>query len=99
METLPGGKEHLIIRESPLGDHPTDNTDEYVVPVDHFFMVGDNRNHSNDSRYSLGPVHKDYLIGQAKIILFSIERGILDLWKVWEWPEIIRLRRFLSLIR
>lgn len=99
METLPGGKEHLIIRESPEGDHPTDNTGEYIVPEDHFFMVGDNRNHSNDSRYSLGPLHKDYLIGAAKLILFSIDSGILDLWKIWEWATIVRLKRFLSFIR
>jgi signal peptidase I len=99
LETLPNGVEHKIIRESEEGVALGDNTEEYVVPADHFFMVGDNRNHSNDSRYRLGPVHKDYLIGQAKIILFSIDSGILDLWKIWEWPEIVRLRRFVSVIR
>ena len=98
LETLPNGVEHKIIRESEEGMAPGDNTDEYVVPADHFFMIGDNRNHSNDSRYRLGPVHKDYLIGQAKLILFSIDSGILDLWKIWEWPDIVRLRRFVSVI-
>lgn len=99
IETLPNGVEHQIIRESSEGMALGDNTEEYVVPEDHFFMVGDNRNHSNDSRYRLGPVHKDYLIGQAKVILFSIDSGILDLWKVWDWPSIVRLPRFLSVIR
>ena len=98
IETLPNGVEHKVIRESEEGMASGDNTDEYIVPADHFFMVGDNRNHSNDSRYRLGPVHKDYLIGQAKIILFSIDSGILDLWKIWEWPEIVRLKRFISVI-
>ena len=98
-ETLPGGVTHLILRESPEGVHPTDNTDEYRVPPDHFFMVGDNRNHSNDSRYELGYLHKDYLIGSPQMVLMSIETGILDLWKIWAWPEIVRLKRFFSLIR
>lgn len=98
METLPNGVEHKIIRESEEGMAPGDNGEEYVVPEDHFFMVGDNRNHSNDSRYRLGAVHKDYIVGQAKLILFSIDSGILDLWKIWEWPDIVRLRRFLSVI-
>lgn len=99
METLPNGLEHKVLRESEEGQAPGDNTEEYVVPADHFFMVGDNRNQSSDSRYRLGPVHKDYLIGQAKIILFSFDSGILDLWKIWEWPEIVRLKRFMSVIR
>lgn len=98
IETLPNGLDHKIIRESEEGVAPGDNTDEYIVPDDHFFMVGDNRNHSSDSRYRLGPVHKDYIVGQAKLILFSIDSGILDLWKIWEWPDIVRLRRFLSVI-
>jgi signal peptidase I len=99
IETLPNGVEHTLIRESQEGILPSDNTREYRVPKDHFFMVGDNRNHSNDSRYDyLGPVHKDYLIGQAKVVLFSIDSGILDLWKIWEWPEIVRLKRFFSRI-
>lgn len=98
LETLPNGVEHKIIRESEEGMAPGDNTEEYVVPEDHFFMVGDNRNHSNDSRYRLGAIHKDYIVGQAKLILFSIDSGILDLWKIWEWPDIVRLRRFLSVI-
>ena len=98
LETLPNGVEHKIIRESEEGMAPGDNTEEYIVPADHFFMIGDNRNHSNDSRYKLGPVHKDYLIGQAKMILFSIDSGILDLWKILKWPDIVRLRRFLSVI-
>lgn len=98
VETLPNGIEHKIIRHSDEGDAFGDNTEEYIVPPDHFFMVGDNRNESSDSRSRLGPVHKDYLIGQAKLILFSINSGILDLWKIWEWPEIVRLRRFISVI-
>lgn len=99
LESLPGGVDHLILRESPEGTHPTDNTEEYLVPPDHFFMVGDNRNHSNDSRYDLGYLHKDYLIGSPQMILLSVDTGILDLWKIWDWPDIVRLRRFFSLIR
>ncbi|TXH38345.1 MAG: signal peptidase I [Rhodospirillaceae bacterium] len=49
IETLPGGVSHRIIESS--GDSGSlDNTPIYVVPADHYFMMGDNRDGSNDSR-------------------------------------------------
>jgi len=49
LETLPGGVTHRII-ESQGDEGGFDNTPVYVVPADHYFMMGDNRDGSNDSR-------------------------------------------------
>ncbi len=63
-ETLPGGKTHNILSVSDT--IPLDNTPPYTVPEHHYFMMGDNRDHSMDSRV-FGAVHEDYFIGIASI--------------------------------
>lgn len=72
VERLPNGREYRIV-ESMSAEWPADNTAEYVVPAGHYFMLGDNRDHSQDSRFldSVGYVSKDNLVGRAEIIVFS----------------------------
>ncbi len=94
IEILPNGVAHKILREDLDGEQRGDNTPEYDVPADHLFLMGDNRNHSADSRSDLGPVHKDYLIAQPKYILFSLDSSIFDLVRVWDWGTVIRGSRF-----
>ena len=69
-----------------LKNFPLKNTDIFVVPDDHYFFLGDNRDCSKDSRYlsSVGYVHKDNLVGKAQFIFFSsdtINRSIFNFWK------------------
>jgi signal peptidase I len=54
LETLPGGVTHRIIESQGDSSSPADNTPVYVVPADHYFMMGDNRDGSNDSRTVIG---------------------------------------------
>ena len=68
-ETLPGGNVHRIYER---GDNRSlDDTPLIIVPEDHFFMMGDNRDSSADSRTSMGPVRKAYLVGRAEFTTFS----------------------------
>jgi signal peptidase I len=98
-ETLPNGVAHAIIeREGDRGFW--DNTEVYTVPSGHFFMMGDNRDNSTDSRdlASVGFVPFENLVGRAEIIFFSIDEGAAA-WAVWEWPWTVRWERMFRPIR
>ena len=96
-ETLPGGVSHTILRETDEGYQ--NNTPEFVVPAGHYFMMGDNRDNSQDSRYldAVGYVPAENLIGKAQVIFFSIEEGATP-WAFWTWPWEIRWSRLANLI-
>lgn len=76
-ETLPGGVTHITLDQTPDGN--LDNTPEFVVPEGHYFMMGDNRDDSADSRYvapdgtvTVGFVPFENFIGRADVIAFSL---------------------------
>ena len=96
-ETLPNGKQHPILEASDEGTY--DNTEEFTVPEDHFFMMGDNRDNSLDSRsLKVGFVPKNNLVGRAKFLFFSHDDSAAW-WQVWKWPMAVRWSRLFSGIK
>jgi signal peptidase I len=97
VETLPGGFRHSIWERSD--NHlPGDNTRVHVVPLDHFFAMGDNRDNSADSRFpEVGPVPAENLIGRAEFVFFSHNTSA-KWWQVWRWPAAIRWGRIFQSI-
>jgi len=95
LETLPGGKVHRIYKEGNNG--PLDNTVVYVVPPHNYFMMGDNRDNSLDSRVpsAVGYVPEENLVGRAEFIFFSLDDGT-HFWELWRWPFDIRIGRLLQ---
>ncbi len=91
-ETLPGGVKHAIYEESDYG--PLDNTPLYTIPEKHFFMMGDNRDHSQDSRvtHAVGAVPFENFVGRADRLFFSTN-GTAALMEVWKWPWTVRYDR------
>jgi signal peptidase I len=92
-ETLPGGKSYVTIDKQT--DGPLDNTPVFVVPQGHYFMMGDNRDNSDDSRAEVGYVPAENLEGKAEFRFFSID-GSAPVWEIWRWPLEIRYSRILT---
>ncbi|TPW32001.1 signal peptidase I [Pararhizobium mangrovi] len=92
-ETLPNGKSYDTLDLTP--NSPGDNTRVFHVPKGHYFMMGDNRDNSLDSRFDVGYVPFKNLVGRANIIFFSI-RGDVSPLEFWKWPTDLRLDRIFS---
>ncbi len=100
VETLPGGRSFTINDFGP--GFPLDNTEVFTVPDGYYFMMGDNRDNSVDSREhpergGVGLVPAENLIGKAQIILFSWSPGA-SLWDPVSWFTKLRPSRFFTVL-
>ena len=77
-----------------------DNTQVYNLPPGKYFMMGDNRDNSTDSRVlsQVGYVPFENIVGRAQIIFFSIGDGE-PAWHVWSWPWSVRWSRLFTIVR
>jgi len=96
-ETLPNGISYVTVYR----DNDTMlNTDKFVVPYNHYFFMGDNRDCSKDSRFlsSVGYVNFNNFVGKAQIIFFSNDINNGSFFEFWKWNKSIRFSRLFNKI-
>lgn len=105
-ETLENDVSYIV--QECAGDRGRlDHVGVYFIPNDCFFMMGDNRDQSQDSRATsqvgskgicgnTGAVHKDDIVGRAERLFFSVDGAKAQFWQIWKWPFAIRYGRLLD---
>jgi len=95
-ETLDNGVSYDTLDQSPTSRG--DNTREFIVPEGHYFMMGDNRDNSLDSRFDVGMVPAENLVGRASMIFFSLGNDT-SFREVWKWPANMRWDRLFKVVQ
>ena len=97
-EILPNGKRYLSTYRK---NGTMENTDEFIVPENHYFFLGDNRDCSRDSRFlsSVGYVNFNNFVGKAQFTFFSNDKEKGSFFKFWKWNQSIRVDRIFKKIK
>lgn len=97
IETLPNGVKHNIIEVSDSEIY--DDVPELTVPEGNYFMMGDNRDRSDDSRVNVGFVPFENLVGKARVLFFSYDSTDGNWYELWNLPRKIRWSRLFNSIQ
>ena len=99
IETLPNKLTYEIYEfEKAFEGLNTNNFDKIKIPIDHFFVLGDNRDNSQDSRF-IGLIPRENLVGRAEVVAVSFDTEIGSFLKFWTWyPALRKDRFFVSLV-
>ena len=99
IETLPNKLTYEVYEfEKALEGLNTNNFNKIKIPTDHFFVLGDNRDNSQDSRF-IGLIPRENLVGRAEVVAVSFDTEIGSFLKFWTWyPALRKDRFFVSLI-
>ncbi|MBI1273885.1 MAG: signal peptidase I [Alphaproteobacteria bacterium] len=96
-ETMPNGKSYVVLEE--YENAPLDNAGPFRVPEGHYFMMGDNRDNSQDSRTrNVSYVPYENLVGRAEFTFFSLSAAT-RFWQFWKWPWSVRWDRMFQQIQ
>ena len=97
-ELLPGGEKYIAVYNK---EGTMQNTDKFIVPDEHYFFMGDNRDCSKDSRFlsSVGYVTFNNLVGKASMIFFSNDKKKGNFFEFWKWHKSIRIDRIFNKVQ
>ena len=94
-ETMPNGVSYTILQA--VDSERKGTTAVFTVEAGHYFMMGDNRDDSLDSRF-IGSIPFDNFISKAQFLFFSVKDGEQG-WTFWRWPWSVRFERLATAIK